>query len=127
MLATLHLQDESFINLITLRKNGLEVATPVWAAGNDQVLYVFSESKAGKVKRLRNFSNCKVQACTSVGEPTGYAFPAQARLIDDQEEIQLAYKFLERKYGWQVSLLNGLAKISGKYEKRAMIRIELDR
>ena len=56
---------ETYVNLATYRKDGREVRTPVWLAGDNGEYYVFSESKAGKVKaygiltilRVRCFTN----------------------------------------------------------------------
>ena len=39
---------ETYVNLATYRKDGREVRTPVWLAGDNGEYYVFSESKAGK-------------------------------------------------------------------------------
>jgi uncharacterized protein len=43
-----------YMSLATFRKNGAEVATPVWFAEADLKLYVIATDDSGKVKRLRN-------------------------------------------------------------------------
>jgi PPOX class probable F420-dependent enzyme len=44
--------DQKYLNLETYRKNGTPVATPMWFAEHDGLLYVYSRANAGKVKRV---------------------------------------------------------------------------
>lgn len=85
--------------LVTYRRDGRPVATPVWAApGDDGRLYVRSERAAGKVKRLRRDPRMLVAPCTVRGEPLGAPFEAHARVLAPDEEAvgELA---LARRYG----------------------------
>jgi len=52
-----------YMSLATFRRNGTEVATPVWFAAVDGRLYVVSAGEAGKVKRIRNASRVRVAPC----------------------------------------------------------------
>ena len=58
------LADEKYVSLATFRRSGDKVATPVWVAPDGDDLFVFSEAKAGKVKRLRNSPRAELAACT---------------------------------------------------------------
>lgn len=120
------LLDAEYLNLATFRKNGAKVATPIWAAPAGTAFYAFSEGKAGKVKRLKNSSKAQVAPCTVSGKSLGTWQDAQAFIVDDTQEIATAYQALKAKYGWKVSALNALAKIGGKYKKRAILRIEVE-
>ncbi|MFP6629399.1 MAG: pyridoxamine 5'-phosphate oxidase family protein, partial [Myxococcota bacterium] len=51
--ATETLGDAPYVSLATFRRDGREVRTPVWVARDGEHLYIFSEAKAGKVKRIR--------------------------------------------------------------------------
>ena len=42
------LGDAQYVSLATYRRDGREVRTPVWVAGDAGRLYVFSEAAAGK-------------------------------------------------------------------------------
>src|ERR1700730_1504716 len=44
---------EKYVSLATYRRNGVEVATPVWIAELAGRYYVFSAGDAGKIKRIR--------------------------------------------------------------------------
>ena len=44
--------NDEYINLITYRKDGTQVPTPVWLASLDNSLVVTTSLNAGKVKRV---------------------------------------------------------------------------
>lgn len=119
------LGETSYVSLATFRKSGAKVATPVWCAPDRDWLYVFSESKAGKVKRLRNSSNAELAQCDLRGKLLGPWHPAQAELIDDPQEIDRALQALRRKYGWQMWLADTGARLTGRFNARAYIRARL--
>ena len=114
-----------YVNLGTFRKDGRRVGTPVWAAGQDGAYYVFSAGDAGKVKRLRNSDRAEVAACDARGGLLGEWHPAQAEVIDRPEDVQIALGALRSKYGWQMRLTDVLARLTGRYARRAYIRVRL--
>ena len=57
--------------LVTYRRDGTPVPTPVWAAPAGGTLYVRSERNSGKVKRLRRDPRLLVAPCTVRGRPLG--------------------------------------------------------
>jgi PPOX class probable F420-dependent enzyme len=118
------LQTAPFIDLKTLRKNGDLVSTPVWAAEVEGALYVFSQTNAGKVKRIRNFATVKVAECTSSGKLKGSWHDATASLVEDKAEEQAAYTALRAKYGWKMAILNFGSTLTGKAKTRTVIRID---
>ncbi len=84
--------------LVTFRRDGTPVPTPVWAAEADGRLYVRSERTAGKVKRLRNDPRLLVAPCTMRGKPLGNPFEATARMLSGAQE-PLAERVLASRYG----------------------------
>jgi PPOX class probable F420-dependent enzyme len=84
--------------LVTYRRDGTPVPTPVWAALADGVLYVRSERASGKLKRLRRDPRMLVAPCTVRGEPLGAPFEASARVLGGEEEL-LAERTLAARYG----------------------------
>ena len=110
---TLHTQ--SYLLLSTRKRDGSWVATPVWAAGDAHQLFVVSEGKAGKIKRLRNFADIR---------PLGPEIAAQGFVLDDTDAGE-AHRQLLKKYGLQMRLLDLAAWLSGKIRKRRYIRIDL--
>ncbi|MCB1749986.1 MAG: PPOX class F420-dependent oxidoreductase [Gammaproteobacteria bacterium] len=112
-----------YLNLATWRRDGREVRTPVWFALLDGRYYCFSADDAGKVKRLRNSDRAAIAHCNARGGVLGAWQPARATLVDEPAREQAAYRALRAKYGWQMALLDLLARLGGRYERRAMIEI----
>ena len=84
--------------LVTYRRDGTPVPTPVWAAPGGGLLYVRSERDAGKLKRLRNDSRLLVAPCTVRGKPLGAPFEARARMLAAAQE-PIAEAALAARYG----------------------------
>ena len=84
--------------LVSYRRDGTPVPTPVWAAAQDGRLYVRSERAAGKLKRLRNDDRVLIAPCTVRGRPLGAPFEARARVLEGAREL-LAERALAARYG----------------------------
>lgn len=118
------LEGGNYISFATRRKSGEFVATPVWFAPAGGCYYLFSAGDAGKVKRLRNFSESRIAACTFSGTVTGEWMDTRAYLLDSPEERATALKALRRKYGLQMAIGDLFSRITGKMARRAYIRVE---
>ena len=114
-----------YVSLATYRKTGAEVRTPVWAAEDNGRFYVFSEARAGKVKRLRNNDRARLAECNMRGKILGPWCNARARIVNDEQTIKRAYAALHAKYGLQMKIADLFSKLTGRYDKRAMIEIEM--
>ena len=119
------LDKHNYLLLGTRKKDGSFVDTPVWFAKDGNTLYLFSTGDAGKVKRLRNFSEARVAPCTVSGKTLGEFRKATARLIEDDAGRAEAHRQLLKKYGWQMRLLDLGARLAGRIKSRAYIRVEL--
>jgi PPOX class probable F420-dependent enzyme len=124
--ATETLGAASYVSLATFRRDGREVRTPVWVARDGEHLYVFSEAKAGKVKRLRNDSRVRVAACDMRGRVHGAWQEGTGRRLDSAAEIDTAYRALRGKYGWQMRMADFFSRLSGRYDQRAILELRLD-
>ena len=118
------MQSGNYISLATRKRSGDWVATPVWFAPDNGHYYVFSAGDAGKVKRLRNFSEARIAPCTMTGTVTGEWQDARASVLDDAPDQALALAALRRKYGWQMLAADFFSRLTGKMSRRAYIRIE---
>ena len=119
------LERGSYLSFATRRKSGDLVATPVWFAPDGDSYYLFSAADAGKVKRLRNFSESRIAACTVRGLVTGDWFDTRAYVLDKPADEERALAALRRKYGWQMKVGDVFARLTGKMQRRAYIRVEL--
>ena len=124
----LDLQQARYVSLVTFRKSGKAVPTPVWAAFEDGGYHVFSAGDAGKVKRLRSsdgVGRARLAKCDARGKLLGEYHEAQAEIVDDAAGIERALKALRSKYGFQMRLADVGAKLTGRFGKRAYIRVVL--
>jgi len=119
---------EKYFSLATQKRNGSLVWTPVWFAlePSAKAYYVFSAGDAGKVKRIRNFADVQMAACTMSGKIHGEPVPGQATLINEEPSIDQAYLLLISKYGWKMRLTNLFSRLFGRYHTRQMIKISLN-
>ena len=120
------LDSERYISLATFRRSGKAVETPVWFAEASGRFYVFSEAKAGKVKRLRNDSHVRVAACDMRGRVHGAWQEGTGRRLHEEAEIETAYAALRGKYGWQMRFADFFSRLSGRYDQRAILELSLD-
>ena len=114
----------NYISFATRKRSGKWVATPVWFAPDKGSYYVFSAGNVGKVKRLRNFSESRIAACTFNGTLTGEYHDTQAFLLDKPADQDIALAALRRKYGWQMLMGDFFSRLTGKMQRRAYIRID---
>jgi len=114
-----------YLSLSTQKKDGSYVSTPVWFAADESnsIYYVFSAKKAGKVKRLKNFSSASIAPCTVSGKTNVDSIPVTATLMVEAGEVNNAHQLLVRKYRWQMHLLDLFSQLSGKYNQRQFIKI----
>lgn len=121
------LEAARYVSLATYRRSGEEVATPVWCAHDGEGFHIFSAGDAGKVKRLRNSPRARLAVCDVRGNLLGEWQDATAEIIDDPAEIRHALTLLRRKYGWQMWLADAGARLTGRFHRRAYIRVRLAR
>jgi len=91
------ISSQRYISLATFRKNGTPVYKPVWFGEENGHLYVMTNSKTGKVKRLRNNPEVRIAPATMRGKVIGPEFSARARFLKP-EEFQHAQKLIKGKY-----------------------------
>lgn len=122
------LEGGSYLSLGTRKRSGDWVNTPVWFAPhptkNAGSYFVFSAGGAGKVKRIRNFKECRVAACNVRGVILGPWADKHAYLLETAEDEAIALEALRDKYGWQMKLGDFFSVLTGKKKKRAYIRID---
>ncbi len=101
------LRGHKYCLLVTYRRSGEAVPTPVWFGLGDGKLYVRSETDAGKVKRVRNDPRVRVAPCTMRGKPLGPPAEGRARVLDQNDDIEQAETALKANYGIGRKLYEG--------------------
>jgi PPOX class probable F420-dependent enzyme len=88
---------QRYISLATFRKTGVPVYTPIWFAEDGDKLYFMTNSKLGKVKRIRNNPQVKIAPSTIRGKITGPEFPATVRIMRPEEYARVR-QLINAKY-----------------------------
>ena len=94
-----HLEDHKYCVLVTYKRSGESVPTPVWFGLSDGTLYVRSEASAAKVRRIRNDPHVRIAPCTARGKPLGAPAEGRARVLQWPAEEQRAEDALQANYG----------------------------
>jgi len=115
----------SFVSLGTFRRNGAEVAVPVWIARDGDELVVTSERNTGKVKRLRNDTRVTLRPCRRMGAvaPDAITVHATGRIAGAASDDARANVALRRKYGLQYRAILGFEAIVRKLQRRPGDRV----
>ena len=74
---------EEYALLVTFRRSGEPVPTPMWFGLRDGCVYVESLADAGKVKRLRQDQRVRVAPCSLRGKPKGPFTEGVGRLLGE--------------------------------------------
>ncbi len=84
--------------VVSYRRDGTPVPTPVWFGIDDGRVYFRAEGDSGKVKRIRAKQSVRVAPCDGRGRPSGPPFEATARVVGPDEEDR-AERAIQRNYG----------------------------
>lgn len=120
------LSAERYVVLTTYRRNGDPVETPVWVAGENSELLVWTERAAGKVKRVRRDPAVRVQASDLRGRSKhGAAVTGRARVLDGAGS-ELVRRAIARKYGLVGRVTMFFSRLRGGSERTVGLAIALD-
>ena len=108
-----HLRGHKYCLLVTYKRNGEAVPTPVWFGLGEQELYVRSEANVAKVKRVRNDPRVRVGPCTVRGKPVGLPAEGRARILDQPCDVEQAEVALQANYGAGRRLYEGFGGVLG--------------
>jgi uncharacterized protein len=94
------MQGHKYALLVTFRKDGTAVPTPVWfALLDDRRLVTHTEERTAKVRRVRRDPRARVFPCDPRGKPLGPGIEASARILAAPKDCEMAEAALDRHYG----------------------------
>ncbi|HUJ76753.1 MAG TPA: PPOX class F420-dependent oxidoreductase [bacterium] len=113
------------ISLVTYRRDGTPVATPVWSVPVDGKLYVNTDTRSMKVRRLRRDARIRVAPCTMSGTPTGTYCDGTGRVVEDPALTARANRALRAKYGWRMGMGIVLGLVWRRFRERSILELAL--
>lgn len=115
----------SYLLVTTFRKDGTPVPTPVWVGRDGDELLVWTQTTAGKVKRIRNNPTVELTACDLRGKPRGETVKGTASILD-ADGTERARRILRKKYGIAGHTVIGASKLFRGRDGTVCLAISLD-
>jgi uncharacterized protein len=92
--------DSEYAVLVTFRRDGTPVPTPVWFALVDERHFVAgTDERTAKVRRIAHDPRVRVFPSDPRGKPAGPTVEGTARVLRGATEARRAEEALDRKYG----------------------------
>ena len=107
-----HLEGHKHCLLVTFRRSGDAVPTPVWFGMDVGKVYARSEERVGKVKRIRANPRVLVAPCDSRGKPLGPAAEGTAQILPAEQE-EGAERAIQANFGLGRRMYEGVAMNMG--------------
>ena len=102
-----HVQGHKYALIVTFKRSGEAVPTPVWFGRDDTGrLYFRTGADVAKVRRIRNNPRVLVAPCTVRGKPRGPSVEGTARVVSEEEHDH-AEAAIQSNYGLGRRLYEG--------------------
>ena len=109
-----------YVNLVTFKKDGSSITTPVWVAPYQNSLVVTTSLNAGKVKRIKNNGKATIYVTNQTGsKKLSESLDVSASLISDSKDKFEAVEKIKKKYGLISKMF-----LRGPDEQRAIIQLD---
>jgi PPOX class probable F420-dependent enzyme len=115
------LATSKYLRLVTYRRTGKPVATPVWFVPDGPDLLAWTGAHTGKVRRIRANPQARMATCTFRGRATSTERTATVQLLDPATHGDHVEQLLLRKYGWQKRLVDTLNAITRRIRRRPQV------
>jgi PPOX class probable F420-dependent enzyme len=103
------LETGKYICILTYKKNGDGVSTPVWFIRKDNKIYIRTSNQSGKVKRIKNNNIVSYALCNISGRIKGEWHSGVAKIEPDVNKM--IFSKITEKYGLIAQIINILYKI----------------
>jgi len=103
------LSSAKYVSLTSYRRDGTPVATPVWVVRDGDHLAIWTNSRTGKVKRIRRNPTATLARCTFRGKLLGEPVPVRAELMPADDTLRVL-GLIRRKYGFSGWILSYRAR-----------------
>ena len=103
-----------YLSITSYRRDGSGVSTPVWFAAEDERLLVMTDSRSGKVKRIRRNPYVTIAPCSGRGKPKAKPMPAHAELLP-ATGVERAKRLIKRKYRFDLLFVGPIRAIQALF------------
>jgi uncharacterized protein len=117
------LKGEGVISLETYRRNGEAVATPVWFLEEDGIIYVHTDDRTGKAKRIKRNPSVRFAPSYFRGKPKGDYVQARAEIETNPEIVEKYRTKIYKKYGLMGRLTTVMQRFSRSKAKDILLLI----
>src|SRR5579864_1693162 len=118
-------EGEKVISLETYRKNGEPVRTPVWFVEESGTIFVHTDDRTGKAKRIRRNSKVRIAPSHFRGKPKADYVDGHAEIETSPETVKKYHSQIYKKYGVQGTLVKLLQRFSRSKANDIIIVIHL--
>jgi hypothetical protein len=113
-----------YIALMTYRRDGSAVTTPVWAVPLRGKVFVVTTKNAGKARRIHATGRVRFASCNANGRRIlGEWREGTGRIVDNAGRRGEALAALQRKYGWQLFVAMLVYRLRGLYRDRVVLEL----
>lgn len=102
----------NFLALETRRADGTRVATPMWFVEEGGHIYMRTDSRSPKIKRIRKNPSVRIAPCTFRGAITGEWRDARAKLLS-ADQTEAINQLVRKQYGVFKRLIDLRNRIKG--------------
>jgi len=104
------LDGHTHVLLVTYKRDGTPIPSPVWFARDGEQLYVWTEVNAFKAKRIRNDPRALLAICSPLGVPEGDPIAAMGRVLVDEAERERAATVIRSQWGWGRRMFEAMSR-----------------
>jgi uncharacterized protein len=124
------LETARYISLITFKRDGSSVATPVWITGTAGVYVFTTGDKAWKTRRLLHNPSVEVQVCDMRGRVNASApkYRGTGDVATSPDAVAAAERALLAKYGWQfkaTKVVDGIKRRLSRGDPQQVVAVRL--
>ena len=103
-----------YLSITSYRRDGSGISTPVWFATDVDRLLVMTDSRSGKVKRIRRNPYVTIAPCSARGTPKAERMPAHAEVLPPSE-VERAKRLIRRKYRFDLLFVGPIRAIQALF------------
>jgi PPOX class probable F420-dependent enzyme len=87
-----------YLSVTSFKRDGTEVATPVWFVSDGGRLFALTDLHSAKVRRIRRNPRVLIAPCRANGKLLAAPMPARAQVLTDTPDLERVQALLIERY-----------------------------